>query len=94
MSTHYGYAPGGGVRGPRSSPSRWTRVRKVQKHGNSLTVPIPTGFLYQLNLFPGDFLELALAEDNTGFFARVLRREGDSRSTPPLQTSFLTEAEK
>lgn len=61
-------------------------IRTVSKQGNSIMVAIPTGFLHQLRLIPGDHLELELESDDRGFFARPLRREpgrGVHAPTPP-----------
>lgn len=38
-------------------------IRKVQKHGNSLAVNLPTAFAKNLQLLDGDYVELTLPVD-------------------------------
>lgn len=57
------------------SMRRRTYVRTVSKQGNSIMVAVPTGFLHQLHLLPGDHVELELEDGDRGFFVRPLRRE-------------------
>lgn len=38
-------------------------IRKLQKHGNSLSINIPPAFVTTLQLHAGDYVELALTVD-------------------------------
>lgn len=67
--------------------------RKLMKQGNSLTVAVPSVFLRNLNLLPGDELLLTFDHEWGGFFVRP-ETPREFHSIDPSRARAIAEAVK
>lgn len=61
--------------------TRPSAQRRIARNGTSWSLTIPRTFLLNLNLLPGDVLEMVLYEEHGGFFVRPVMRR--SQLPPP-----------
>jgi virulence-associated protein VagC len=74
-----------GARRREGEPRIVRAIQKITRNGNSMSLTLPRGLMFALNLVPGDFVEIA----TTGDGAAILRPWSTAENVTPKSPGII-----